>query len=278
MNQVANRSGSALASLQSLRAGLANVAATTPQRVREPYLRMGKDGIWVYGADNIEVEEGSKWAVNPLSLRHGYSCWTNYPEGSRKKNELLGEAMVPAASAKPDRSSLEKFDSGHKDRAGNPIYWLWNDQVSVTLMCISGEDKGTTVLYKTSSVGGLGAMGDLIAAIMAQLDSDPNSPVPVVLLDSDSYVHKNYGKTYTPDIKIVEWAGLPENGMVDIHAEEQAEEAEDVKDAAAGADTPRRRRGAAEVGDKQPVKEQEQKPAAEPEKSAGDVRRRRTRG
>lgn len=275
----AKPAGNAVAALAGLRAGLANVAASTPMRITDPFMRMGTDGVWIYGAENIEVEEGSEWAINPLSIRHGYSCWTSYPAKAKKKNELKGEVMVGAASPKPGRETLQTFT--------DPEYgdWEWKDQVSFSLMCVSGEDKGVVVLYKTSSVGGLNACGALIETIIKQLDDDPTKPVPVVLLENDSYTHKTYGKTYTPILKIVSWHGLPEGGMVDVQSEEddavtgdqkpetQAQTSGGTPAAEPEAEAPRRRRGGGEAAKAEP--EQAQPAAAAP---AGEVRRRRTRG
>ncbi len=37
------------------------------------YLRLHKGGFFVYGADDIEVEEGSEWAVNPNTFGFEHS-------------------------------------------------------------------------------------------------------------------------------------------------------------------------------------------------------------
>lgn len=274
-NAVSTKSaaGGALASLAALKFSLANVAASTPMRITEPFMRMGTDGVWIYGAENIEVEEGSKWAINPLSVRHGYSCWSNYPAKAKKKNELQGESMVPASHAKPSRDTLQTFT----DAAYGA--WEWKDQVSFTMMCVSGEDKGVVVLYKTSSAGGLNAAGGILEAIIKQLDDDPSAPVPAVTLNSDSYQHKSYGKTYFPVLDIVEWHGLPEGGMVDVQAEEDDAKAEEETKAPAKEEPARRRRptpAAAASAVEEP--EQEDVPEEKPAAPAGDVRRRRTRG
>ena len=38
-------------------------------------LKMDRTGHWVFGADQDEVEPGSKWAVNPYSFVHGFIAW-----------------------------------------------------------------------------------------------------------------------------------------------------------------------------------------------------------
>lgn len=196
--EVANVSGGAanVAVLQSLRQGLANVKETLVVKGGDPFLRMEKDGVWVYGADDTQVEEGSRWAVNPFSLEHGYACWTRHPESERKKNELLGERMVPMNTKKPDKTTLPQYA------------FDWTDQYSFKLRCTNGADEGQEVLFKTTSVGGTNAVNALIAAIMKQLDLDAGHPVPVLDLSNDSYNHKDWGKTYIPVFNVMSWATM----------------------------------------------------------------------
>lgn len=199
MNALTNKSSTAIAALNNLKAGLVNVASTITTAGGDPYLRLLKDGSWVYGADNVEIEEDSKWAINPLSLMHGWSAWTDY---KKKANEKLGEVMVPAFQALPPRTDLREL----KDEEGNTCEW--NQQLSLQFQCLTGEDEGTQVQYNTTSVGGMKAVKELLNAIARQLDTDPDNPVPVVLIESDSYQHKSWGKTYFPVFEIVDWVPL----------------------------------------------------------------------
>jgi hypothetical protein len=57
-------------------------------------------------------------------------------------------------------------------------------------------------------------------AIATQVEKDQSKPVPLVRLKKDHYVHKSYGRIYTPVFEIVEWVGL------DGASEEAAPEAE----------------------------------------------------
>lgn len=201
----------ALAALGNLKQGLQNVQSGIRVAGGEPILRMGRDGIWIYGADNVEVEDGSTWAINPMSLTHGFICWKVIPEGSKEKPELLGEETRSMFQPLPNKDSLPDY--------GHP----WAEVLSVQLKCVSGEDEGEQVLYKTSSTGGLRAMKELIGSIMEAIDKHPETPVPVVQLKSDSYPHKQYGKTYFPVIAIENWVSM------DGVAEEAAPAAEEKK-------------------------------------------------
>lgn len=210
----ASASAGALAALGNLKQGLQNVQSGIRVAGGEPILRMGRDGIWIYGADNVEVEPGSTWAINPMSLTHGFICWKVIPEGSKEKPELLGEETRSMFQPLPNKDSLPDY--------GHP----WAEVLSVQLKCLSGEDEGEQTLFKTSSTGGLRAMKELIGSIMEAIDKHPDTPVPVVQLKSDSYAHKQYGKTYFPVIAIESWVSM--EGV----AEEAAPAAEPVKEAA----------------------------------------------
>lgn len=248
--------GGAIASLKNLKAGLQNVRDNTKPKGGEPIMRLGRDGKWIFGADNLEVEAGSTWAVNPLSLQHGFLCWKVIPEGSKDTPELLGEEMVSMFSAKPDKAALPDY--------GHP----WADCLSFNLLCLDGEDKGEQVLYKTTSTGGLRATREFIAALMDQLDKDESKPVPVIELTSDHYPHKQYGKTYFPVFKVVKFVPMDEAPTSEAEAPK-----EEPKQAAPQEQT--RRRAAAPTPAPEP--EVEDEPEAVPQQAApaGEVRRRR---
>lgn len=221
MNAIANRAASAVASLTTLKQGLVNVQSTIKAAGGDPFLRLGRDGVWVYGAENLEVEEGSLWAINPLSIMHGWAAWTDHP--GKQKNELVGELMVPMTSPLPAKSELRD------------VGWEYDQQLSFILKCVSEHDKdgqayedfGKQVLYKTTSVGGMTASKELIGKITAQLDKG-TAIVPLVSLESSSYEHQKWGKTFTPVFNIQKWVELTDDlpaELVGEAAEEAAEQA-----------------------------------------------------
>ena len=194
MNALTQRASGAIASLSNLKSGLQNVAATIVTSGGDPFLRLLTDGVWVYGADNVEVQDGSLWALNPFSIMHGFVSWTDHP--GKQANEIVGEVMVPAGSPLPIQSELQ--DTG----------WPWTQQLSVQLRCMNGEDVGTQVLYKTSSTGGMNALKATINKIMAHIEEDIETPVALVSLETDHYMHKKWGKTYVPVLDVQKWIAL----------------------------------------------------------------------
>lgn len=201
-NEVTTPKSTGLGALGALRTGLQNVRTRLPDLATSPYLRLLKDGDWVFGQEDNAVAKGTEAIINPLSIRHGYSCWTNRQPG-QGKNEALGEIMVGLSQPLPAIHELPQ----HSDPVTNTIC-PWKDQVAMDLKFIGGKHKGTQVMWKVSSVGGLNAAKAIFDAIFAKLDEGTEFVCPIIALDADSYKHSTYGKTYVPVLKIVGWANL----------------------------------------------------------------------
>lgn len=175
------------------------------------YLKLDKGGDWLYGADEVVVEEGSIWAVNPASLATGFAAWDS--------SEKVGEEMALLTEEPVLKHQLPEVGA------------QWAAQTAMQLKCLDGEDEGTEVVYSTTSKGGQKAFKNLLAAITAKLEAGGTDVIPMVVLEVDSYKHKKYGKIYTPLLKVVDWmsaeGGLPEPEGADEPAPEQEEVQED---------------------------------------------------
>jgi hypothetical protein len=125
--------------------------------------------------------------------------------------------MTPISSHKPPRpDDINDF--------------AFAEQRVFELKCIDGDDVGTEVLYKTSSVGGMRACDNFFAKLVEQLRTDPAHPVAIVQLESDSYQHSQYGQTFVPIIEIVGWAD-----MTGVRADAEEEEVEEPENGTATA-------------------------------------------
>jgi len=191
--------------ISKLRSGIAESRANTVIAGGKPLLRLLKDANWVFGQRDDQVQEGSTWAVNPLSIAHGWVAWTNH-EGNTK-NTLVGEVMAPVHAPKPDRP--QPIDG-----------WAFTEQRLFELRCMDGDDEGTEVVYKISSVGGMRAVDDLLASLQGQLADNPLYPCPVVELLSDSYQHQKYGKIYVPIFNVIDWATMDGNLLSEDHPDQ----------------------------------------------------------
>jgi len=238
-----NDTNNALSIISSLRQGLANVQQSMPSRSFEPYLRMDKGGHWIYGQEGTEVERGSQWAIHPGSIQQGYVCWTRYPEEDKRSNEKLGEVMVPASQPLPVVTSLPQHP------------FPWTEQVAFHVACVNGEDKGLQTQYTCTSYGGMQEVKErLFKAMIGQIDREAGKGadariVPIIELESDSYIHKKYGRTYTPSFKIVGWSTLSADKAPQAQPQPQPAQAAqaapplwDEPQETATADAPRRRR------------------------------------
>ena len=98
----------------------------------------------------------------------------------------------------------------------------WETQVGFSLKCVNGEDAGLEARYTVTSVGGKRAVQGLAAAIAAQVEANPDLPVPVVRLKKEHYQHKKWGRVHNPIFEIVGWVNLDGNGANAAAAETPA--------------------------------------------------------
>jgi hypothetical protein len=185
--------------LEQIAKGIAeNRAPTSVAGGGKPLLRLLRDGIWVFGQENIEVQEGSRWAVNPMMLVHGWVCWID--GGPNAKNELAGEVMGPMWEPRVPRPAAIEATP-------------FKEQYGCDLKCLTGDDVGAEVTFKTPSDGGIRAMVKLRDEIQRHLiNGGAAYPCPVVELEQESYNHSKWGKIYKPILQIVGWCDM--NGQM----------------------------------------------------------------
>jgi len=182
--------------ISRLMSGIAESRAQTIVAGGKPFFRMGRSGAFIFGQSNEEVQEGSRWAVNIMTMSHGWSCWVD--GGPNQANALAGEVMTVMTNPLPPRP----------DPIGDAAY---KDQRSFEMKCLDGADQGTEVIYKINSVGGIRAVAELLDAIHAQLAWASDYPCPVLTFSSDSYPHKKWGQIYVPIFTVVGWADMNGN-------------------------------------------------------------------
>lgn len=166
------------------------------------FLRYGKDGIWTFSADDVEVEAGSQWAVNPLSIVTGFTAFDD-------KNSKLGEEM----------SGLLEPAVSHADLPS--VNGKWKPQVGITVKCISGEDEGEQCKIYACSKGGLKAMSGIVDEIGKKIDAQDEACVAIIELGTSNY-KSTWGKTYEPVFIIKSWTTIDnENFSEDEAAKEE---------------------------------------------------------
>jgi hypothetical protein len=156
-----------------------------------PMLSFKREGTWMFGQKRTIVEEGSRWAVNPLTFKWGFICF----DGA---NKVIGERLVPVSQPKPEVAELP--DKG----------FTWHEQWAVALKCIDGTDAGTETVYKPTTNGGLQAIAGLIEAVRDRLNGGEHDGkvVPIVQLRKDSYQKPPYGRIWKPLLPVTGWMHL----------------------------------------------------------------------
>ena len=160
------------------------------------HIKMEKSGDWVFGSDENEVEPESTWAIDPESLVRGFIAWGTKATGTA--NQVLGEEMELATAAPILKSSL------------HDVVTKWGTQIGFTLKCLDGEHEGIVAKYKASSKGALKAYKKLVDAIVTRAQASEADLIPVVVLDSEFYKHKEFGKIFNPILTIEDWTNMGE--------------------------------------------------------------------
>lgn len=226
MGEVARFSGAGtgLISREDMARGLNNVSMVAPRVGGEyQYLKLSRAGEWLYGQDDTEVIEGSRWAVNPQSLEYGYIAWPDPDKGVAADPE--GEVMVPITRPLPAIDTLRTRHPDGRTTGKNG----WQYQQSVVLVCIDGEDEGTVCQYKASSVGSQKLFSKLINDISTQIAKGSDAIVPIITMKTDSYKHKSYGKIYNPLWEVLEFLTMGAPAETEAPAEETKPEPEPVR-------------------------------------------------
>ena len=192
------------ATITNLVGTLETAQAATPQTGGDfVYLKMTKQGEWMYGGDETEVAATSFFVIDPASYTQGYVAWYD--------SELVNEVMSVAGQPPTLAADLPALPDKPKT-VNDPKGCVWAPQVAFALKGVEGPEEGVQLLYKVSSKGGRDAIKGLLGDIISRGKSGEAALCPVVSLDTTSYKHKKYGKLFTPVLTVDEWVDLPEEG------------------------------------------------------------------
>lgn len=171
---------------------------------------MEKTGNWVFGEDEIETEPESSWAIDPESLVRGFVAWGT--KETNTANQVLGEEMDLATAAPILKSSL------------HDVVTKWDVQIGFTMKCLDGEHEGTVAKYKASSNGARKVYKKLVDAIVTRAKVSETDLVPVVVLSTEWYKHKIWGKIFNPILTIEDWTNMDElSELAEVEDEPEVE-------------------------------------------------------
>ena len=185
--------GGALASIASLAAALANVPIGIGRTGLPMMLFKSQEdgGTWGFGQRRTIPEEGSRWAVNPLTIQWG--C-ISFGDG----NKVVGERLVPITQPKPLIADMPDTT------------FPWQEEWSVNMKCLDGADAGVEVIFKATTDGAIKAIVLLVDELRNRLNGNQHNGkiVPIALLEKDGYQHPKHGPTAIPVLTIVDWMPL----------------------------------------------------------------------
>lgn len=157
----------------------------------------GNDGSFVFGADATEVNN-NKAIVVASTLEHGWQLWAN----------SVVQEDVSASILSPLPAEPEPMENG-TDKRGNVKMEYANETRSCKLLLdVEGDGELVPCSLTSGTHGGRKAFNILIEQVKKQAMTNPSFLNPVITLDSDSYINKNYGnkEIHTPVFTVVDWA------------------------------------------------------------------------
>ena len=167
------------------------------RRPNLPFLKFTKGGAWVFSADNAPVTD-DRFVADVPGAEHGFTCFVDH--------KVVDEVMTPIAhGGKVAQGGLPDHSRYHEGDG-------WRPSVSMRLRSLR---TGKEFLFKTTSRGGLSAIGDLLTKYGHRLEAGERG-VPVVELAVDRYEHKRYGTVYTPLFRIMGWQDDADPGAVSV--------------------------------------------------------------
>jgi hypothetical protein len=153
-------------------------------------------GEWQRGQSKEEVEEGTRVIVEMNSLLVGWVRWKNQKPVEQRMG-ALAEDYHPEKRADLGYNDEKDWEPDSRGELRDP--WVFSNQ----FLCKT-ED-GDVMTFSTSSRGGITAVQALCRAY-AEECIEHEGEMPVVELGVDSYLHKDFGKTYVPIFPIVDWS------------------------------------------------------------------------
>lgn len=181
--------------------GIDPYAAYGAQAQDGMFLSFSRVGEFEAGQDKEQIAFGTRLVANMPGLKQGWRYW--------RDGQVVDDLTAPLGTPHPRRNELGDTDQAmwERDKEGKPRDpWVMTDILEMS-------DGETNYIFSATSKGGRGAIQRLCGEYAKGRRARPDM-LPIIKLGRDSYVHKEYGKTYFPVFAIVGWTD-EENPSVD---------------------------------------------------------------
>lgn len=184
--------------------GLANFAQDNDTVMIAGDALFFKKGVWYRGQEEFEPQ-GLHFLVN-----HGeaYTGWARWADRKPVEHRLVRCTDYDRKEPREALGFTDKNQWEANDRGIPQDPWQPSDRIVLRTMD-TAEDLLTFI---TSSVGGRNAIAKLLGKV-ARSPHAAEGKMPVVVLETGSYDHNDFGTVVYPVFKIIDWArwdGEPE--------------------------------------------------------------------
>jgi len=191
------------------------------------FLKFSRNGEWVSGQNENEVDTDRHLVANMEELSIGWIRWADGKPAERRMG-LLVQGFKPEPRDALGYTEESEWELDDENRPKDP--WKFTNELPMAY-----PDDGEQLTFSASSKGGIGAIGNLCKAYGRER-AQRAGKVPVIALGRSSYMHPVYKKTYVPVLNIVDWidnSGIPAPASEEEDATEKPAETK----AAAGSKT-----------------------------------------
>jgi hypothetical protein len=170
-------------------------------------------GDWFIGEDKTEVSPTTPFVANMDEVWRGWIKWEDSKPIDHRIGRVIDHFHVPLR---------EKLDD--LDKAGESDPWQ-----RVVYLVMRNTSNDEIVTFTSTSDGGKKAVGKL-CDLYDRLRHKHPSKMPIVLLESESYQHPEYGKVHKPKFKLIGWDFWDEEAKQNPDGAQQQQRAAEIND------------------------------------------------
>jgi hypothetical protein len=175
------------------------IAAELDQFFGLPFLRFSKAGEFTLSDVDV-VAAGTRCVAHVTEVEHGWRKWLGNKLADRKVGKIV-DGFIPGPRGQLGDTDEQQWEIGNDGERRDP----WQLYASIPLVRL---DTNEGYAFSMSSKGGMRAIYSLVRAYGGRVrDHGETAGLPIVELQPGHYRHRQYGKIFFPDLKIVNWTG-----------------------------------------------------------------------